>query len=250
MNDNQNKSKNWEKALFPLGILFVVLAPLVFFFWEVENPGERAIFLLVTGLLLAILSRFGDVQELAVYGLKAKLERVLSDAYATLDQVKEFAKISAISSLSNTGRSDWLGGITDQQKIKILSSTQETLKRLGCDEEEIKNICKDFHDCQLTDYRQALLGSNFDFGTEQGLYAHWLDLRRRPVIPPVLPDELTAFFEEHNLMTPKLRERLEGYKYYYENHEFQDFADFEKRQKWPRLKATKSLDNQCPQDRQ
>ena len=236
--DKSNKFKVWQIILFTVGILYVAAAPGLFF--VIGNAKEPAVFLLISGVLLAVLSRFEDVSELGLFGLKAKIERALNDAYATLEQVKEFAKIFAVSSLSNMARSGWWGGIPEEQTREMLRSTQETLRKLGCSEEEITEISKDFHDCQLCDYRQTILGgggSQIPKSDDQECQREWHALRERPESPPVHPDELKAFFEKHNFMTDELRKRLDGYAHYYKHHEFQDFEDFKNRQKWPSLKA-------------
>jgi len=237
--DQKESFKSWLiKALFPLGVVYIVAAPILFLFSE--NAKEPAIFVLISGALLAIFSRFDDVSELGLFGLKAKIERVLNDAYATLEQVKKFAKIISISSLSNTARSGWMGGMPEDQKREILVSTLEGLDQLGCDELEIRQISEDFHDCQLLEYRQVLLGGGGcqtpDTKDEQ-LRKEWNDLIDKPVNPPISPNELNTFFEKFNLMTQENRMHLEGYKYYFENHEFQNFDDFKNREKWPRLKS-------------
>ena len=238
MNDKENKPKALQKFLFSIGILYVVATPLLLNFSKITQG--MAIFMLISGVLLALFSRFEDLKELRLFGLIAKIERALNDAYATLEQVKEFAKISAGSSLSNTARAGWLGGMSDQQTREILTSTQETLKRLGCDDHEIKDVCKDFHDCQLTEYRQVLLGggsSRIPESQDRECRREWDALRERAVSPPIPPDELRTFFEKHNFMDEERRKRLEGYAYYYEHHEFQDFEDFKNRQEWPYLNA-------------
>ncbi len=237
MKDNR-KPRAWQRILFALGIVYVAAAPALFFL--IQDAKEPAVFLLISGVLLAVLSRFDDVSELGLFGLKAKIERALTHAYATLEQVKELSKIFAVSSLSNTARSGWLGGIPEEQTREILKSTQETLRRLGCSEQEIKEVSKDFHDCQLAEYRQVLLGgggSQIPQSDDQECQREWSSLRDRHETPPVRPDELKDFFEKHNFMTDENRKRLAGYVHYYEHKEFQDFEDFKNRQKWPSLKA-------------
>ncbi len=234
----RGESRITHKLLFGMGILYVIVAPALSFM--IDNPKEPAVFFLISGVLLTVLSRFDDVSELGLFGLKAKIEHALRDAYATLEQVKEFAKISAMSSLSNTARSSWWSGIPDQQTREMLKSTQEVLRKLGCSEQEIVEISKDFHDCQLLDYRQVLIAggeSKIPNSKDQACQKEWLELRDRPESPAVHPDELKHFLEKHNFMTEENKKRLEGYAYYYKYNEFQDFEDFKNRRKWPRLRA-------------
>ncbi|MGH1399395.1 MAG: hypothetical protein ACRBCT_09295 [Alphaproteobacteria bacterium] len=239
-----NKSQFWQKTLFTIGIIYVVSAPGLFFI--IETAKEPAIFLLISGTLLAVLSRFDDVRELGLFGLKTKIEKAVDEAYATLDQVKEFAKIFAVSSLSNTARSGWWGGIPEDQTRELLKSTQDTLRKLGCSEQEIEEISQDFHDCQLTEYRVTLLGggaSQVPKTTDDTCQEAWSALRKRPETPPVLPQELSDFFEKYNFMTEEHSRRLDGYTYYFENKEFQDFDDFKNREKWPSLEELNYQEN-------
>nr|MBI1231875.1 hypothetical protein [Cytophagales bacterium] len=241
---SKNNKSFWTKALFTIGILYVLVAPALFFL--IENAKEPAVFLLISGVLLAILSRFDDVRELGLFGLKTKIEKAVDEAYATLDQVKEFAKIFAVSSLSNTARSGWWGGIPEDQTRELLKSTQDTLRKLGCDEQEIKEISKDFHDCQLTEYRVTLLGggvSQIPKTTDDTCQEAWSALRGRPETPPVPPQELRDFFEKYNFMTDEHSRRIDDYAYYFENKEFQDFDDYKNRKKWPSLEEANYQEN-------
>lgn len=74
-----------------------------------------------------------------------------------MEQVKEFVKVVATVSLSNTARSGWLGGISEDQSREILKETQNTLQELGCSDEEIKKVAEDYHHCQLSEYKSVLL---------------------------------------------------------------------------------------------
>jgi len=237
MKENR-KPKIWQQILFALGIIYVAATPALFYF--VQNAKEPAIFLLISGILLAILSRFDDVSELGLFGLKAKIELALNDAYATLEQVKAFAKISATASLSNTARSGWWGGIPDDRTQEIFKSTQETLKNIGCSSEEIYTISSDFHDCLLCEYRQTLLGggiSRIPETNSNDCQKEWEALRGREVSPPVLPEELENFFKKYNFATEENQKRVAGYAYYYKHKEFDNYEDYKNRRKWPHLKA-------------
>lgn len=236
-----------QKVLMTAAIAYIASAPWIYVLY---NPSKELITItLLSGTLLAVLSRFADVTELGLLGLKAKIERTLDQTHATLEQVRALAKISSISSLSNTARSGWLGGITDEQSEEILNSTQEALRKLGISSEEIRKVALDYHDCRLTEFRQTLLGG----GTSQvpNLRAdvqkkvdevkclhEWKDLRNRPVTPPVSPTELYEFFEKYGFLNADNKKRLNAYKHYYERHEFLDFQDFKSRDKWPIMSLT------------
>lgn len=236
----KTKSKIWQTCLFIAGIIYIAGAPALFIL--VSNAKEPAIFLLISGVLLTVLSRFNDVSELGLFGLKAKIEKAISEAYATLEQVKEFAKVVATVSLSNTARSGWLGGIPEDQSRKILQETKNTLQELGCSDEEIKEATQDYHNCQLTEYKSVLLhggGSQVPESDDKKFIEEWRELTKRRESNPVTPYEIRSFFEKYNLMTEEHQKRIDGYEYYFNKQEFLDYEDYKNRRKWPRLKFPK-----------
>jgi hypothetical protein len=231
----RQKRTRIQKALFGLGIIYILGAPLIFLL--PINAKEPAIFLLVSGALLTILSRFEDITELGLFGLKAKVERALGEAQVTLEQVKELAKISAISSLSNTARSGWIGGIPDDLQQEILTSTEETLKKLGYTDDEIKEITEDFYNCRLTSYRQTLLaGGSMEIpsGENREAEKEWKDLRKWG-IKPMPPEILRAFFTKYIVMTTELEKRLNDYEHYFKTRTLPDLEDYKDQENWPRL---------------
>lgn len=229
---------NWKNFLFWLGIFYIAVTPIVFFLSG--NEKELSIFLIISGALLVVLSRFEDVSELGLFGLKAKIDRAVKEAYATIEQVKEFAKISAKASLSNTARSGWWGGIPDDQCGQILETTRATLLQLGCTEQEIEAIEHDFHNCQLSEYKSVLLAGGvrkIPKHNNKNCLPEWEELRGRPVFPPIAPKELKDFFKKYGFMTEENKKRLAGYEYYFNHRKFLDFDDFKNRKNWPRVQT-------------
>ena len=68
--DLHQLNKLWPNLLFGLGAIFIAAAPFVFRIFE--NPPEwTATIFVVSGFSLALLSRFDDIKEFAVFGLSA-----------------------------------------------------------------------------------------------------------------------------------------------------------------------------------
>ena len=243
MNPTKKQSTKLEKWLIGLAIFYIAISPILYVL--LPSLDKAAVFTLISGVLLAILSRFRDVTELQLLGLKAKIERALQEAAVTLEQVKGLAEFSAIASLSNTARSGWIGGIPDKQSMEMLKSVEQTLSGLGFEKKEIEKITADYHDCILVGYKHGILAggsSTVPSGLEKlseddkrECQKEWGELRSAPVSPPLHPDKLKAFLEKYGFLDQDLTKRLKDYAHYYEHHEFNDFSDYENREKWPSL---------------
>jgi hypothetical protein len=226
-----------KKFLYFMAIAYIASAPFVFFL-DGESA-KLASLVLTSGVLLAVFSRWNDVTELSLLGLKAKIEKALDETHATIEQVKELAKIMSVSSLANTARSGWWGGILEDQRLEIFDSTVLGLTQLGFKQKEIDSITQDYINCTMANYKSKLLGSQIPDQATQECHQEWLALRHQPVADPLHPDRLRAFFDKHIVMNDVLKKRIDGYDHYYKHHKFLDFEDYKSGSNtgWPRLTA-------------
>lgn len=211
----------------------LVFVPALYVF--VMNPEIKTATLLAgAGLLIAFLSRFNDIIELSGFGVSAKLKDTIKEAHATIEQVKDLAMVLAKSSLSNTARSGWWGGLTDDQSQEFFKETVDVLKAVGLSENQIFEAGRDFQNCILRSYYMSLLGQTTIPDTDNSeLRKEWELLRKCPVETPHKVDVLKAFFIKYDLMTKDVQKRLDDYEYYFTHHEFKDFADYKNRDNWP-----------------
>ncbi len=223
--------------LFCIGVISIILSPIAYQLSPTNNLG---IMVLCVGALLVVLSRFEDVTELSLLGLKAKLEKALIETTVALEEIKDLARIMSISSLSNTARSGWLGGLPTELKETILRDTIKALKKLKFSEEEIYSITKDYHDCVLATYCYFLIGNQSQIlSSESAECNQEHKFLRNNVLPPVPPERIQKFFDDFMVIDAATQRRIDGYKYYFEKQAFLDREDFiaaqEREGRWPML---------------
>lgn len=187
--------------------------------------------------LAAIYAEFKQIKKLklSTSGVEAEMREVLEEAKATLEQVKSLAKISAFSSLANTARSGWLGGVPEEFKLEIIQTTEKQLTELGFISSEVLEITRDYHNCILATYKAHLLGYQpvFVDVTQQEIIREWTILRETPIATPVHPKVLHTYFDKLGLIET-YQKRLEGYEHYFNHQKFLDFEDFKNRRSWPK----------------
>lgn len=214
---------SWKVVPYILSIACIIGAPAAYF---ATYSVQASTILLISGAMLGIFYRLNDLTELSLGGFKAKLEKTLNETLATIQQVKELAKISSLSSLYNTGRSGFWGGLSVDQKQEVFSKTVTVLKNLGVENVEIEGVTKDFHDCVLVSYRSLLFGHQIPENASQECHNQWSSFRGCPFSPAITPNRMRSFFENHIEMDSNLERLLDDYEFYYKNHAFKDIEEY------------------------
>lgn len=216
-------------------LAFFILAPFHVIYYN--GNITTAFILLASGVLIFLVPRFDRIREISILGvMKAKLERKIEEAAATLEELRELAIVFSKSALYHTARSGFWGGITDEQRHQIYLDINQSLVNLGIDTAVIEHPNLEYHNCILRQFYTCLIGHQVPRPND--CREDWKELRGREIDNPPSPEELNQFFRENDFLDEKHESILEEYEYYYNNKEFKNFRIFENRDNWPdQLKA-------------
>jgi len=203
----------------------------------------------MTPLLIAFLALlfFANLDKLEFFrasksGFEAKtrkLDETVVKAENTIEELQELSKMTAWSTLSSVITQGRTGGFSDQKKEEVLQSTKETLRNLGIEQNTIDQIVENSLWHQFTEFDYVLYilgGSTIPQSLPRDKIQAWKELRHRELHNIARPEELTAFIQECNLLTPEIQKLIEDYRYYIEFRKHRRPEVWAKRNEWEYLK--------------
>lgn len=145
-------------TLLFFGIACLVKGVLVL--WA-DDDGSKATTGLVAGLFLLLASSVDRFEVLKGWGLEARtkqLDKALSEAAATLQQLRKIAELSSESIVSlnaKTGR--WDSAPSTQSAYEVVKRVRANLIELGSEDQEIKRIMAPWVKVTTSDQVRAIL---------------------------------------------------------------------------------------------
>lgn len=131
-----------NRVLFYVGIVLAVLAPLPLAIISDSNAYEITSF--VSGILAIIISRIETLEELTIGPLSAKLRAAVSEANATVDQVRSLAADLSDVTLTLLVSTEFMGGMQPREKFKLHEKIVAALLALGASAEQIEGAQKNW----------------------------------------------------------------------------------------------------------
>lgn len=162
------KSRWWDNLLIIL-ILFTPATLLVAFKQE-----HLLAWFVPLSILCALFIKFKNLGELEVFGLKAKMNKAIEDAYATIEQVKKIQTINTQSMLNQIIKRRYIFSNDVKGSIQTINSLISNSKELE-NYENVKEDCKKALQKLITFELSDLLSSinkSSDLYTKIRIYYH------------------------------------------------------------------------------
>lgn len=166
-------------------------------------------------LLAANADRISSIRASAT-GFEAKTRAVIDEARATIQQVREVAKIAALANIMFVARAGRWGPMPWTDKEKILSSTAESLKRLSVPDREQEEMFEELHTATRFDYAHVILGLKQvrAKAATTPLAAELQELQNSGFARNPSSDVVEAFLRKAGALDPEAKELIEDYRHY------------------------------------
>jgi len=125
-----------KKFLFWVGVLIAVFAPVPLAVWL--DSAKFAVVCFVSGTLAVLFSKVDTLEELSVGLLKAKLREAISEAHATVEQLRTLGVELSDMTLSLLIATEFMGGMDVKAKFELHRKIIECLTALGASKDQIQ----------------------------------------------------------------------------------------------------------------
>lgn len=123
------------KFLFWFGVLFTLIAPLIIglYFGDHSTSWLAAL----CGAFVSFLAKIGDLAELSLGPLKAKMREKMEEASATIAQLRQIATVTSEATLADLIAGYFLGGMSLKKRLYLHDNIVESLQCIGVSPEQI-----------------------------------------------------------------------------------------------------------------
>lgn len=123
------------KVLFWLGILFTLFAPVIIGIGFDDQSTSWVAAL--CGAFVTFIAKIGDLAELSLGPVKAKMKEKIEEASATIDQLREVATTNSEATLTDLIAGSFMGSMSLKKRLELHDSIIEALKGIGASESQI-----------------------------------------------------------------------------------------------------------------
>lgn len=125
-----------KNFLFWVGVVIAVFAPVPLAVFL--DSAKFGVLCFVSGTLSVLFSRIDMLEELSVGPLKAKLREAISEAHATVEQLRTLGAELSNMTLSLLIATEFMGGMDVKAKFELHRKIIECLTALGASKEQIQ----------------------------------------------------------------------------------------------------------------
>lgn len=209
-----------KKILFFVGVLIAVFAPVPLAIWL--DSAKFGVLCFVSGTLSVLFSRIDLLEELSVGPLKAKLKQAISEAHATVEQLRTLGAGLSDATLSLLIATEFMDGMNVKSKFELHRKIIDCLVALGASKEQIHasqvNWLKGVSVMYLRVIRQQIEGresfsrANFDASAEAlAASKEIFELSNFEVWYVPSPEEMRAVLERHGLINKDANGWIDDY---------------------------------------
>jgi hypothetical protein len=170
-------------------------------------------------ILVVLHDKAGSLIELSFGPLKAKLERNVSEAEKLVMQLREFAVLQARSLVSASVKGGRMGGSAGWA-YDSAKSAEAALRDLGVPPDKAKAIQVDLVRYAVLDLGRTILGYELPLHLNLEGSTEFHSLQQRGF--DTSPNELEAFLNKWNMMTPAREQRLADMRWIIEHDDIRD----------------------------
>jgi len=224
------------KILFWLGIIFTLFAPLVIgiYFNDQSTSWEAAL----CGAFVTFIARIGDLAELSLGPVKAKMKEKIEEASATIEQLREVATTNSEATLTDLIAGSFMGGMSLKKKLSLHDNVVKALKGIGASEQQIsvaesdwrKGICIIYQRAirQAVEQREDPSIININATEEQKKAgAEINELQNFEKWETPTPSQIRKILKKYGIASESVETWVNDYEYFLEHNEIRNREKFE-----------------------
>ncbi len=224
------------KILFWLGILFTLFAPVIIgiYFDDQSTSWVAAL----CGAFVTFMAKIGDLAELSLGPVKAKMKEKIEEASATIDQLREVATTNSEATLTDLMAGSFMGGMSLKKRLELHDSIIDALKGIGASELQISNAESDWRKGVCIIYQRAIrqaveqrpepsqINTNAtEEQTKAGTEIHELQNFEKWETPS--PSQIRNILKKYNIDSEAAEKWASDYEHFLENNEIRNREAFE-----------------------
>ena len=201
------------KVLFWFGLVFTIVAPVVL---GTLGYVPVAWLTLLSGAFVTLMSRLPDITEIALGPVRARMREVISDANATLKQLRSVALASAEAITTSLISESFLGQHPFLERLKLKDDVVQGLRMIGISNEEQRAVLKRWN-LGIANIYYRKIRRSFDneppevCGPIREELKKLVDFSEWYVSPP---SEFRALLERHNALNEDRTEWIDDYEHF------------------------------------
>lgn len=199
---------------------FIAVAQVPAYYWFLGRKGEESWTFAAFAALFLFIANLDSFVKLKVspQGIEAEMRKAIDEAHATLDQVRELAKITTAMSISATQRIGRLGSSYSAEEMNAVKDKHYSLlKKFGVSEDEMESAVREhLNDMHLLMQRKYVHALKSDFAGPVNQIKH-LNAGVNNLSTFASPDEIELVLNDADLLTEERKELLKDYRHYLEH---------------------------------
>ncbi|CTQ77365.1 hypothetical protein [Roseibium alexandrii] len=221
---SQEKSAPWDDLTIRTKLFYLLVFGFLIITGYLLLQGENSAGWALGAAALCLLgTRWGDVKKFSINkdGASAELERLVTEANATIEELRGLAVATARNQLAQLSASGRYGGMGRDLKEDIRENILSTLRDLRVSDGDIEHVISVQYPFMHYDYChrvQTLHGLQADRERDLAWTTFWTEQHSGRGNEPD-PDTLEAFLDKHDLLDDAARERLEDYRHFHETQQ-------------------------------
>lgn len=213
------------------GLLFTAFVPLLvgIVFKEYQVAWLAAL----CGAFITIIAKPEGLAELSLGPLKAKMQKTIAEATATVEQLREVATTMATVVLSDLMAGQFMWGMSAAKRLELHDELVQNLERLGVTPEQLVRVQADWWGGIGVMYHNKLSQRLRQSAQEAKLSVHEVTqefnaFAKMDTRSAGSPDDYQKFFTKHKLLTPDIQLWIDDYRHFLLTKEVRrrdEFAD-------------------------
>lgn len=134
--NTRNIGSAFPRVLFGIGVAFTLTAPISI--GLVYHDASTSWIAALCGAFVTFMSRFDSLSRFTLGPLKAEMREVISEANASLEQLREVATTFTDAALTDLSEGIFLGGLPAENRLDYHPKMIESLQKIGASKEQIK----------------------------------------------------------------------------------------------------------------
>jgi len=214
--------KNGKRYLFWIGAIFTLIVPVTI---GVSTGDSSTTWVAaLCGAFVTLLTKIDDLIEISLGPVRAKMREALSEAAASVEQLRTIAGTIAEVALTDLMGGSFFGGMNLKKRLELHGKVIGTLHGLGLSKEKVSEVEASWKKGIGVIYHgivRSAIEKQSPFGTAPDFYD-----RQRHVsnefyglmnfnnweVPT--PEEMTAFLSERGFLNEEIREWVSDYSHF------------------------------------
>ncbi|REG82156.1 hypothetical protein [Marinomonas pollencensis] len=222
--------------LFWSGIAFTLIAPVVIGI-QFDDQSTSWVAALC-GAFVTFMARIGDLAELSLGPVKARMKEQIEKAAATIDQLRQVATTTSEATLTDLMAGSFMGGMSLKKRLELHDNIIDALKGIGASEAQLELAEKDWKKGISIIYQRAIRNAveerpdpnkiNVNASDEQKKADKEInDLMNFERWECPSPSQIRSVLKKYQIESPSAEKWISDYEFFLETNVIRNRAGFE-----------------------